>query len=124
MSERRVKPQLPTRVKSRARELRRRMTMPERLLWSRLRGRRLNGLKFKRQHPIGRYVADFFCHEKRLVVELDGMSHDGRRSEDASRTARLERTGLCVVRVTNDQAMRDLDAVCDYLIRIADRPSP
>src|SRR5208337_573404 len=62
-----------------ARQLRRNATIPERMLWNRLRGGRLAGLKFRRQQPIGPYIVDFFCHEVGLVVEVDGRSHDGGR---------------------------------------------
>ena len=77
-----------------ARELRRDSTFPERLLWSRLRNRGLFGLKFRRQHPIGPFVIDFYCRESSLAVELDGRSHEGRESYDDARTDWLESQGL------------------------------
>jgi very-short-patch-repair endonuclease len=66
----------PLITRDRARDLRRRMDLPEVLLWTELRRRRLAGLRFRRQHPIGRYILDFYCHEARLAVEIDGYSHD------------------------------------------------
>jgi very-short-patch-repair endonuclease len=63
-------------ITDRSRTLRRKATPPEQLLWSILRDRRLAGLKFRRQEPIGPYVVDFSCREIKLIVELDGMSHD------------------------------------------------
>jgi very-short-patch-repair endonuclease len=69
-----------------AKRLRRNQTDAERVLWFQLRGRRLQGLKFKRQVPIDRYVVDFCCAEARLIIELDGGQHATRLSEDANRT--------------------------------------
>ena len=70
---------------ARSRQLRRESSFPERLLWSRLRNGRCAGLKFRRQQPLGPYVADFFCPSARVAVELDGRSHDGREDEDNQR---------------------------------------
>src|SRR5690242_9709167 len=89
----------------RARQLRRDTTVPERFLWSLLRDGRLAGLKFRRQHPIGPFVADFYCHDAALVVEVDGMSHDGRAVADAQRTSYLESQGLQVLRIGNDDVL-------------------
>jgi len=96
---------------ARARRLRRESTVPEGLLWSRLRSGRLGGLKWRRQHIIGRYVVDFFCPPARLVVELDGVTHIGRENEDAARTRHLEQRGYRVLRFTDDEVLRNLDAV-------------
>ena len=88
---------------------------------------RLARLKFRRQHPIGPFVVDFYCHDVRLVVEVDGMSHDGRGPEDRRRTAFLEgRAGLRVLRVSNDDVLRDPEAVAMAILRAAGRewPSP
>ena len=68
-------PPLLPKVKERVSALRRNMTIPERLLWGKLHGGRLAGLKFRRQHPLDPYIVDFYCHEKRVVIELDGDSH-------------------------------------------------
>ena len=95
----------------RARQLRHDATIPEQLLWGRLRNRGLAGLKFRRQHPVGRYVADFYCHEYQLAVELDGESHDARGAYDAKRTEFLSQQGIRVLRVLNDDLLRDLDEV-------------
>jgi very-short-patch-repair endonuclease len=75
---------------ARARAMRHESVPAEAVLWQHLRGRRLGGLKFRRQLPVGRYVADFLCHEEKLVVELDGPSHDDRVEHDSKRTAFLE----------------------------------
>jgi very-short-patch-repair endonuclease len=92
-----------------ARQLRESMTDAERRLWSRLRGRELGGAKFRRQVPIGRYVADFACVDSRLIVELDGGQHEAGR--DAARTADLQRLGWRVLRFWNDAVLRETDAV-------------
>src|SRR5258708_28776404 len=94
----------------RVRRLREQATFPERLLWSRLRTRRLAGLKFRRQHPIGPYVADFFCDAAKLVIELDGMSHDGRAQYDKRRTNFMESQQFRVMRVSNDEVLHNIEA--------------
>ncbi|MBI3468031.1 MAG: endonuclease domain-containing protein [Planctomycetes bacterium] len=96
---------------NRARRLRRGMTHPERLLWSVLRNRGLGGLKFRRQCPIGSYVVDFYCHERRLVVEVDGESHEGQEKKDARRQEFLQEFGYQVFRVTNDEVLSNLEGV-------------
>jgi very-short-patch-repair endonuclease len=87
----------------------------EEALWWRLRGRRLDGLKFRRQHPIDRFIGDFVCLEARLVVELDG-----KQREDELRTAVLQRLGFEVIRFPNERMRMDIDAVCEE-IRLAAR---
>jgi very-short-patch-repair endonuclease len=101
----------------RARDLRQTNTPPEQLLWLALRNGQIGGLKFRRQHPIGAYVVDFYCHSAGLVVEVDGMSHDNKMTRDAARSEYLEAQGLRVVRVTNEDVMRDLDAVTREIAR-------
>ena len=96
-----------------ARKLRRDMTYPERLLWSRLRSRRLEGHKFRRQHAIPPFVVDFCCEEAGLVVELDGLTHVNRGESDASRTSALEHQGYAVMRVTNDEVLKDVNSVAE-----------
>src|SRR5437016_4738399 len=81
----------------RARQLRREMTLPERLLWREIRGRQL-GPRFRRQVPMDPYVVDFYCSEAKLIVEVDGEFHLERHHEDARRTACLERRGYRVMR--------------------------
>src|SRR5271154_5064040 len=99
--------QIPPQIKN-ARRLRRTATIPERMLWNRLRGGSLAGLKFRRQQPIGPYIVDFFCHEAALVVEVDGRSHDDRGKEDSQREAFLrEQQRLQVLRVSNDDVLKE-----------------
>ena len=104
---------------ARARELRHDGTIPERILWGLLRSGHLAGLKFRRQHPVGPFVVDFYCHESRLIVELDGMSHDLRAEQDRQRTQYLESLGLRVFRVTNDELLGDSEAVARGIARAA-----
>ncbi|MFN4185767.1 MAG: endonuclease domain-containing protein [Hyphomonas sp.] len=101
----------------RARRLRREGTLPERLLWSKLRGGQLAGLKFRRQHPVGPFIADFACFELKLLVELDGHTHgtDSQIRRDASRTAYLSREGWHVVRFWNVDVMDSLDGVLQQI---------
>jgi very-short-patch-repair endonuclease len=100
-----------------ARELRRNPTSAEAILWAALRRRALAGFRFRRQHPIGAYVTDFFCNEASLVVEVDGPVHDriGRQRHDRLRDEALCRHGLRLVRVRNEEVTSDLDAVLERI---------
>ena len=95
----------------RGRKLRENSTNPERLLWGQLRAGRLHNLKFRRQQPVGPFVVDFFCHQNKLVIELDGRSHDGRAAYDNARGQYLVREGFRVLRIDNDDVIQDMDAV-------------
>jgi very-short-patch-repair endonuclease len=96
---------------ARSRQLRTDSTWPEKVVWGMLRARRLGGLKFRRQYPIGPYTVDFYRHEVGLVVEVDGASHEDRAEHDDRRTAYLRDQGLRVFRVTNSDVMSDSEAV-------------
>jgi very-short-patch-repair endonuclease len=102
-----------------ARSLRHEMTEAEKVLWNELKNRKLNGLKFRRQHPIHYYIADFYCHEKKLIIEVDGEIHKNRdiREHDENRSAEFERLGIRVVRVTNEQVLNSLGEVIDTIKR-------
>ena len=97
----------------RARELRKNMTDAERQLWNHLRNRQLGGLKFRRQHPIGKYVVDFVCFEKKIVIEVDGSQHLENRIYDAERTEWLEKQGFKVIRVWNNDVLNEIEAVLE-----------
>jgi very-short-patch-repair endonuclease len=99
-----------------ARRLRRQQTNAERLLWFRLRDRRLSRWKFKRQAPIDRFVVDFFCADAKLIVELDGGQHDHDRERDADRTRILEAMGYLVLRFWNHDVMRNMDGVLEEIL--------
>ena len=90
----------------------------EKALWWRLRGRKLGGLKFRRQHPVGRFIADFVCLEAGLIVELDGQQHEGSVS-DVVRTDELKGRRFDVVRFANDRVRLDIDAVCEEILEAA-----
>jgi len=107
----------------RARILRQTQTDAERTLWSHLRSRQLGNLKFRRQHPLGPFVADFCCLEPRLVVELDGEHHEMRQPQDASRTALLEARGFRVIRFSNFEVRDDLGSVLERILIAAADPS-
>jgi very-short-patch-repair endonuclease len=101
---------------ARARSLRCDSTFPERLLWGMLRGGRLEGFKFRRQHVIGTYVADYCCAEANLVIELVGESHVGRGEMDHARTEYLQAQGYRVIRFTNDDVLQSPDAVATAIL--------
>jgi very-short-patch-repair endonuclease len=95
-----------------ARRLRRDMSLPEVLLWQALR-QRPSGLKFRRQHPSGPYVLDFYCSDARLAIEIDGEAHarGDQPARDATRDGWLAETGITTLRIAAQDALRDLDAV-------------
>jgi very-short-patch-repair endonuclease len=103
------------------------MTEAETLLWQRLKNRKLNGLKFRRQHPLHLYIADFYCHEKRLVIEIDGGIHNRKhvQEHDENRSAELDRLGITIIRFTNEQVIQNIDKVLEEIISQTHiRPSP
>ncbi|MDE2383863.1 MAG: endonuclease domain-containing protein [Alphaproteobacteria bacterium] len=101
-----------------ARRLRKMDTNAEQLLWSALRARRLGGLKFVRQLPLGPFIADFACREHRLVIEVDGETHGdaGEAAYDQQRTNYLNSLGWRVVRCTNLDVYKNLAGVCDTIL--------
>jgi very-short-patch-repair endonuclease len=105
---------------ARAKRLRQTFTPAEETLWSHLRDRRFLGLKFRRQAPIGPYIADFLCHELRLVLELDGSVHlePNQISHDQNRDANLQALGYRVLRYTNQQLQDDPDSVLEAIRRL------
>ena len=107
------KPSLSPGILERCRSLRKNATNAENLLWQLLRNRQLLGFKFRRQHPVAGYVADFYCHEARLVIELDGSGHAANKQAayDADRTRNLETLGLRVMRFGNNQVLQETQAV-------------
>jgi very-short-patch-repair endonuclease len=103
--------------------LRRNATDVEAALWRELRGRRLQGFKFKRQWTLGPYIVDFCCLERRLVVELDGGQHNEAR--DAFRTAWLQGSGFRVIRFWNHDVLANLDGVLQTIVMaLKDDPHP
>jgi very-short-patch-repair endonuclease len=98
-----------------ARSLRREMTEAEDRLWHELRDRRLDRIKFRRQVPLGRYIADFVCLEAGLIIEVDGSQH-AESDSDRIRKAELKARGFRILRFWNDDVLKDLNAVCDTII--------
>ena len=96
---------------ARARALRQNMTEGERRIWQILRSNRMKGCKFRRQVPIGRYIADFVCHEARLIVEIDGGQHDRSSPREAERSGFLQNEGYRILRFWNNEVLANLDGV-------------
>jgi len=96
-----------------ARILRKKMTEPEKMLWERLSNNQLEGLKFRRQHPILFYIADFYCHVHLLVIEIDGGYHETeeQKVKDEERSEHLKSNGITLIRFTNDDVLKDLESV-------------
>ena len=100
-----------------AKEMRQAAAPAEKKVWWCLRNRRLNGFKFRRQHAIGNYIADYFCAECNLIVELDGDSHASRQEDDGQRTRWFESQGCSVVRYFNRDVHEHLEAVLEAILR-------
>ena len=100
-------------IKERAKALRKRMTFSEKILWQELRKKRRYNQYFRRQHPISRFIVDFYCHDLRLVIEVDGSIHDQEehRKRDLNRTAELENFGITVIRFSNNEVLRNIRKV-------------
>jgi very-short-patch-repair endonuclease len=98
-------------IEQAARQLRRNPTRAEQILWAHLRNKQLNGWKFRRQHPLGRFIADFCCPARKLIVEVDGPVHAGQIDHDESRTEVFTAYGYRVLRFNNERVETDLDSV-------------
>ena len=107
-----------------ARHLRTRMTPAEKALWNSLRGRQLDGLKFRRQHPLGPFVVDFCCPERSLIVEVDGAIHDDQAEYDATRTEMLEEFGYRIIRFQNDEVLNKHEVVLNLIASVAQNRAP
>jgi len=106
---------LPEDIRTYAREMRNKMTDAEALLWILLRNRRIAGAKFRRQHPVGRYILDFYCVEKRIGVELDGGQHSEAVVYDQQRDSWLQAQGIQVLRFWNNQMFMETEAVMEVI---------
>ncbi|WP_417513019.1 endonuclease domain-containing protein [Minwuia sp.] len=102
----------------RAQFLRRNQTEAERLLWSRLRGKQVDGARFRRQVPLGRYTADFCSFERRVVIELDGGQHAKQQVHDEIRTRWMEAEGFVVLRYWNRSVFEQLDDVLSEIFKV------
>lgn len=98
-----------------ARTLRRNITDAEQRLWQHLRSRQLGGAKFRRQHPVGSFIADFCCLDARLLVEIDGGQHDEQRRQDEQRTAYMTAQGYRIIRFWNNEVLQNLEGVLQQI---------
>ncbi len=111
-------------MKEKAGSLRKHQTEAEKRLWYHLRNRGMKGCKFRRQHPIGAFVADFVCIERGLVVEVDGGQHNTEIAEDNKRTAYLESKGFRVVRFWNNDVLNDTGSVLGVILSVLQDNTP
>jgi len=109
---------------ARAKLLRSVPTDAERKLWSILRRKQIGGHRFRRQHPLGRYIVDFVCLDRRFVVEVDGGQHAAARAEDAKRTAWLESRGYRVIRFWNNEVLENLEGIVRVIEAALDDAPP
>ena len=107
--------------RKRAQELRRQSTEAEKKLWLHLRNRQISGVKFRRQAPIGPYIADFLAVDALLVIELDGGQHSNRLRYDEKRTTWLERRGYRVLRFWNNDVLANTEGVIEVIQRFLHR---
>jgi len=107
-------------TKERARELRKVMTHEELILWEHLRNKKMLGYKFRRQHPIDIYIADFYCHELKLVIEIDGEFHNNEDQEcwDINRKAEFDRYGIRELRFANEQITDNITEVLNRIVKM------
>jgi adenine-specific DNA-methyltransferase len=108
---------LPEDIRAYAREMRGQMPDAEALLWQLLRSRRLAGMKFRQQHPVGRYILDFYCVEKKIGIELDGGQHTEAVAYDQRREDWLRAQGIQVLRFWNNQMLAETEAVMEAIYR-------
>jgi very-short-patch-repair endonuclease len=106
----------------RAKSLRKSSTDAERLLWKHLRSKQIEGLKFRRQEPIGKYVVDFVCCEKRLIVEVDGGQHSVEK--DMARDAWLRSQGFTILRFWNHEILAKIEGALEMILRNCSHESP
>jgi very-short-patch-repair endonuclease len=111
----------PKATHDQARALRLSLSLPEKLLWVRLRRRDPGLPRFRRQHPIGPYVLDFYCSDARLCIEVDGQAHgvSGRPERDARRDAYLRAQGIEVVRIAARSVLDDPESITDWIRQLA-----
>jgi very-short-patch-repair endonuclease len=92
-------------------------------LWQALRNRKLEGFRFRRQHAIRQFIVVFYCREAKLVIEIDGPSHDGAEEYDAERTIILDALGFHVLRFSNEEVLADLPGVLERISQALNRPT-
>jgi len=104
-------------MKDKARELRKNQTDAEKSIWHLVRAKQIEGLKFRRQHPIQPYIVDFVCPEKMLIIELDGGQHADAIDYDQKRTAYLESKGYTVIRFWNNEVLTNIEGVYEVILQ-------
>ncbi len=109
------------RIKQQAKSLRKEMTSAEQKLRQHLRNRHLFELKFRRQHPVGRFILDFYCHEYLLIVEVDGGIHELQTERDQLRTEWLQQQGYKVIRFKNEDVIFNIEGVLTEIARVCGR---
>jgi len=100
--------------------LRKNMTLPEILLWKKLKDRKIFNVKFRKQHPISIFIVDFYCHEHKLVIEVDGEVHNDEKiiDYDLGRSTELNKFGIKVIRFTNDEIIYNIDSVITKILGV------
>jgi len=108
-----------------AKDLRKRSTDAERNLWNKLRAKQIQGLKFRRQEPIRRYIVDFVCYEKQLIIEVDGGQHASSTEKDRTRTDWLSSQGFSVIRFWDHEVLTNIEGVLDSILEsLSPSPNP
>jgi very-short-patch-repair endonuclease len=107
-----------------AKTLRKRFTDTERLLWKHLRAKQIEGYKFRRQEPIGSYIVDFVCQEKKIVIEVDGGQHSVERERDIARDRWLKEQGYKVLRFWNNEVLTNINGVLEVIRKTVEHPLP
>jgi very-short-patch-repair endonuclease len=104
-------------TKARAAELRKNMTTAEKVLWQQLRNRKFGGLKFRRQHPVDIFIIDFYCHERKLAIEVDGEIHNqvDQKEWDENRSFELNEFGIQILRFSNEDVISHTEKVVDSI---------
>jgi very-short-patch-repair endonuclease len=104
-------------IQKKAKELRNNETPSEKLLWDKLKNKQLAGFKFRRQHSLKQFIADFYCHKAKLIIELDGEIHNTvqQKERDEGRSYEIEQAGLTVLRFTNDEVKNEIDNVLEKI---------
>jgi very-short-patch-repair endonuclease len=103
--------------RSRARQLRKNPTDAERLIWQKLRFWQVDGCKFRRQQPLGNYIVDFVCLEKRLIIEVDGGQHAEDANYDTDRDAWLRNQSFVILRFWNNDVLKNIDGVMEVIVK-------
>jgi very-short-patch-repair endonuclease len=111
-------------IEEAARILRKNMTPAEEVLWKALQNRQIEGFKFRRQHPVGRFILDFYCPQLKLVIEVDGDIHYQQQEYDQNRDKRLQEFGYYVLRFSNHQILFDLPNVLKKITQLTQTLSP